>query len=190
MMPMAVPRANSAEMIGRRAAKKEPKTNSSTTQGEEHAEPVLLNDWLLAFSARWPVSATVRPSLEACRDDVDEILRLGVRDVVGQLVEGDLEQADGPVRVDVRRVDEVARRVVGTGTRESRWAAALISSTIVLMRMPDGGVGQAGAARGAEDHLLGVARCAGATDLSRLMASRGLGVGEVEVVGEVGADRL
>ena len=62
MTPTAVPRAKRAEMIGRRAAKTEPKTSSSTISARSTPSPVLLRDTLLAFSASCPVTATVRPS--------------------------------------------------------------------------------------------------------------------------------
>ena len=62
MMPTAVPRAKSAEMIGRMAAKTEPNTRSRTTRASRTPRPVLLKDGLLACSASCPVTATVRPS--------------------------------------------------------------------------------------------------------------------------------
>ena len=46
------------------AAKIEPKTRSSTTRASSTPRPVLLKDWLLACSARGPVTATVSPSPE------------------------------------------------------------------------------------------------------------------------------
>ena len=49
-------------MIGRRAAKKEPKTRSSTTSASSTPSPVLPIDTWLACSASCPVTATVRPS--------------------------------------------------------------------------------------------------------------------------------
>src|SRR6516165_10637733 len=60
MMPMAVPRANSAEMIGSSAAKTEPNTKSSTINASKTPSPELLKDWLLANSANCPVTDTVR----------------------------------------------------------------------------------------------------------------------------------
>ena len=49
--PTAVPSANSAERMGRMAAKNDPKTSSSTIRASSTPSPVLLKDWLLAFSA-------------------------------------------------------------------------------------------------------------------------------------------
>ena len=66
MIPMAVPSANSADTMGKMAAKKEPKTINSTTRARSTPSPLLLNDWLLANSASWPVAATVRPEPEVC----------------------------------------------------------------------------------------------------------------------------
>ncbi len=57
----AVPRAKRAEMIGRRAAKTEPKTSSSTTRARSTPSPVLPIETRLACSASCPVTATVRP---------------------------------------------------------------------------------------------------------------------------------
>jgi hypothetical protein len=62
--PTVVPKARSAERIGRRAAKMEPKMSSSTINASSTPSPVLLKDWLLAFSASGPVTATVSPSPE------------------------------------------------------------------------------------------------------------------------------
>ena len=62
MTPTAVPSANMAEMIGRRAAKTEPKTSNRTIRASSTPSPVLLNDGLLAFSASCPVTETVSPS--------------------------------------------------------------------------------------------------------------------------------
>ena len=62
MTPTAVPRAKRAETMGRRAAKTEPKTRSSTISARITPSPVLPIDTRLACSASWPVTATVRPS--------------------------------------------------------------------------------------------------------------------------------
>ena len=64
MTPMAVPSANNAETMGNNAAKIEPNTSSSTISASSTPRPVLLKDWLLAFSASGPVSDTVNPSPE------------------------------------------------------------------------------------------------------------------------------
>ncbi len=44
MTPTAVPRARSAERIGRMAAKNDPKTSSSTISASNTPSPLLLND--------------------------------------------------------------------------------------------------------------------------------------------------
>ena len=64
MTPTAVPSANRAEMIGRRAANTDPKMRRSTTRARSTPRPVLLKDGLLAFSARAPVTETLSPSPE------------------------------------------------------------------------------------------------------------------------------
>ena len=60
MTPTAVPRANSAEMIGRIAAKNDPKMTPSTMKARTTPGRVPPKDCLLDNSASWPVTATWR----------------------------------------------------------------------------------------------------------------------------------
>ncbi len=120
---------------------------------------------------------------------VDELLGFGVREVIGLLVERDLNEAHGSVRVDRLGVDEVARRVVGAG--DGRHVGQLVDGVHHFVdAQADGGVGQAGVARGPEHDLLGVARVPGRHRLEQVDGLEGLRAREVEVVGVVGAGRL
>ena len=151
--------------------------------------PVLLNEGLLAFSASGAGHRHREAVSRRVGHGADELLRLGVRDVVRLLVERHLEEADGLVVIDVGGVDEVARRVVGAGRhRHVGQLVDLVDHRVDALA--HGGVGQAAPVRGSEDDLLGVAGLRGRHRLEQVDGVERLGVREVEVVRVRRAHRL
>ena len=71
-------------------------------QGEEHAEAGAAERLVVGVLGQLPGDRDRQPVARRLGHRVDELLGFGVRDVVGLLVERDLEEPDRPVRVDVR----------------------------------------------------------------------------------------
>ena len=102
MTPTAVPRANRAEMIGQDGGEDRAEDEQQHDQGQQHAEPGAAEGLVVGLLGQLPGDRDRQPVARRAGHGVDELLGLGVRDVVGLLVEGDLEEPDRPVRVDVR----------------------------------------------------------------------------------------
>ena len=181
MTPTAVPRAKSAEMIGKMAAKIEPKIKQQHDEGEQHTQARTAERLVVCVLGQQAGHRHGQSVSGRVRHRIDELLRLRIRNLVRDLVEIDLEEANGFVRIDIGCVDQIARRVVRTGhARDVGQRLDLVDHGVDALTHRR--VREARAVRRAEDDLLLVSGEARRDRLQEVDGIGGLRVREVEVV--------